>query len=64
MRNAARLRGLREAVRSGEDAEEQVEATIMETMRSRPVVPIIGRRVTVPWQLGDYGVVRRHARSR
>ena len=25
-------------------------------MRSRPVIPIIGRRVTVPWQLGDYGV--------
>ncbi len=25
-------------------------------MRSRPVIPMIGRRVTVPWQLGDYGV--------
>ena len=25
-------------------------------MRSRPVVPMIGRRVTVPWRLGDYGV--------
>ena len=23
-------------------------------MRSRPVIPIIGRRVTVPWQLGEY----------
>jgi cytochrome P450 len=44
------------AVRSGAGAEEQVEATIIETMRSRPVVPIIGRRVTVPWRLGEYGV--------
>ena len=25
-------------------------------MRSRPVIPIIGRRVAVPWQLGEYGV--------
>jgi cytochrome P450 len=25
-------------------------------MRSRPVIPIIGRRVAVPWQLGDYAV--------
>jgi cytochrome P450 len=44
------------AVRSGEGAEEQVEATIVEAMRSRPVIPLIGRRVTVPWQLGEYGV--------
>ena len=45
------------AVRSGAGAEEQVEATIVEAMRSRPVIPLIGRRVTVPWQLGEYGVV-------
>jgi cytochrome P450 len=44
------------AVRSGEGAEEQVEATIVETMRSRPVIPLIGRRVMEPWQLGEYGV--------
>jgi cytochrome P450 len=25
-------------------------------MRSRPVIPIIGRRVAVPWRLGDYAV--------
>ena len=25
-------------------------------MRSRPVVPMIGRRVTLPWQLGHYAV--------
>jgi cytochrome P450 len=47
---------LRDAVRSDTDAEEAVEAVITETMRSRPVIPIIGRRVTVPWQLGEYGV--------
>jgi cytochrome P450 len=44
------------AVRSGAGAEEQLEATIVEAMRSRPVIPIIGRRVTVPWRLGEYGV--------
>jgi cytochrome P450 len=48
-----RLRG---AVRSGQDADAVVEATIHEGMRSRPVIPIIGRRVTVPWQLGEFGI--------
>jgi cytochrome P450 len=47
---------LTEAVRSGTDAEAEVEATIHESMRSRPVIPAIGRRVTVPWRLGDYAV--------
>jgi cytochrome P450 len=49
---------LLEAVRAGGDAEEPawVEATIQEAMRSRPVVPMTGRRVTVPWQFGPYGV--------
>jgi cytochrome P450 len=47
---------LRDAVRSGEGAAERIEATIVEGMRSRPVVPMIGRRVTVPWRLGPYGV--------
>jgi cytochrome P450 len=47
---------LREAVRSGVEAEAHVEATIIEGMRSRPVIPIVGRRVTVPWRLGDYVV--------
>ncbi|HEY6779937.1 MAG TPA: cytochrome P450 [Thermoleophilaceae bacterium] len=44
---------LRESVRGG-DGDAYVEATIHEGMRSRPVIPIIGRNVTVPWQLGDY----------
>ena len=45
-----------EAVRRDEGAEERVEATIIEAMRNRPVIPIIGRRITVPWRLGAYGV--------
>jgi len=56
VRNPGAHERLREAVRGGADAEEWVEATIVESMRSRPVVPFIGRRVTVPWQLGHYGV--------
>ena len=45
---------LRDAVRSDVDADDHVEATINEGMRSRPVIPIIGRRVKVPWRLGEY----------
>jgi cytochrome P450 len=56
VRTPAAHERLREAVRSGEDAEDTVEATIVEGMRSRPVIPIIGRRVTVPWRLGEYAV--------
>jgi cytochrome P450 len=47
---------LREAVRSDIDAEENVEAAIVEGMRARPVIPIVGRRVAVPWRLGEYVV--------
>jgi cytochrome P450 len=47
---------LRDAVRRDEGADEQIEAVITEGMRSRPVIPLIGRRVTVPWRLGEYGV--------
>jgi cytochrome P450 len=56
VRNPDAHEALLAAVRSDEGAEEQVEATIVEAMRSRPVIPLIGRRVTVPWQLGEYGV--------
>ncbi|MGC1165776.1 MAG: cytochrome P450, partial [Solirubrobacterales bacterium] len=56
VRNPDAHEALLGAVRSGEGAAEQVEATIVEAMRSRPVIPLIGRRVTVPWQLGEYGV--------
>jgi cytochrome P450 len=49
---------LRDAVRSGDAGASAaaVESTILESMRSRPVIPIIGRRVTVPWRLGEYAV--------
>jgi len=44
---------LREEVRAG-GGEDYVEATINEAMRSRPVIPIVGRRVRVPWRLGSW----------
>ena len=51
---------LRDVARSGgpEYADEDgwIEATIHEAMRSRPVIPIIGRRVMRPWQLGEWRV--------
>jgi cytochrome P450 len=55
LRTPAAYDRLREEVRSdSEDAEAWVEATIHETMRNRPVVPITGRRVKAPWQLGEF----------
>jgi cytochrome P450 len=55
LRNPAAYERLREEVRSdSEDAAAYVEATIHEAMRNRPVVPITGRRVKVPWQLGEW----------
>ena len=57
VRNPEAQERLVEAVRGDRgDADEVVEATITEAMRVRPVIPITGRRVTVPWRLGDYGV--------
>jgi cytochrome P450 len=55
-RNPLAHQALLDAVRSGEGTEERIEATIVETMRSRPVIPLIGRRVAVPWRLGPYGI--------
>ena len=55
-RNPAAHESLLHAVRADEEADEWVEATITEAMRSRPVIPMIGRRVAVPWQLGEYAV--------
>jgi cytochrome P450 len=49
---------LLEAVRDGgeEEGASWVEATIQEAMRVRPVVPMTGRRVAVPWRFGAHGV--------
>jgi cytochrome P450 len=55
-RNPDAHEALLHAVREDEGAAEMVEATINESMRSRPVIPLIGRRVAVPWQLGEYAV--------
>jgi cytochrome P450 len=63
VRNPAAYARLREAVRSGAEADEHVEAAIVEGMRSRPVIPIIGRRVTLPWRLGEYVVPAQSAIS-
>jgi cytochrome P450 len=46
---------LREEVRGG-NGDAYVDATIFESQRNRPVIPIVGRRVTVPWRFGDVGV--------
>jgi cytochrome P450 family 135 len=56
LRTPAAYERLREAVRSDTEASETIEAVITEGMRARPVIPMIGRRVTVPWRLGQYAV--------
>lgn len=65
LRNRDAYDRLRELVRASEadvssdasaEADAYVEAVIHETMRVRPVVPSIGRRVAVPWQLGRFRV--------
>ncbi|HUQ00713.1 MAG TPA: cytochrome P450 [Aeromicrobium sp.] len=52
LRHPAAYDRLRDEARS-DDGAEYVDATIHESMRVRPVVPVIGRRVTVPWRFGD-----------
>lgn len=61
LRNRGAYDRLRELVRAQDpgaraEADDYVEACIHEAMRSRPVIPSIGRRVTVPWQLGEFTV--------
>ena len=56
MRSPAAYERLVETVRGDGDATDVIDATIYESMRSRPVIPIIGRRVMVPWRLGEYVV--------
>ncbi|HEY8584134.1 MAG TPA: cytochrome P450, partial [Capillimicrobium sp.] len=59
VRAPAALERLTAAAR-GEDAsldpDTVVEQTIQEAMRSRPVIPMVGRRVALPWRLGEHGV--------
>jgi cytochrome P450 len=61
LRNRPAYDRLRELVRAsqepeGDEAAAYIEAVIHETMRVRPVVPSIGRRVGIPWQLGRFRV--------
>ncbi len=56
VRTPAAQEALVAAVRDGTGAEELIEATIVEAMRSRPVIPMVGRRVSVPWRLGEFAV--------
>jgi cytochrome P450 len=60
LRTPAAYDRLRELVRAGgPEADAYVEATIHEGMRNRPVIPMIVRMVTRPWQLGEYVLPRR-----
>jgi cytochrome P450 len=57
LRTPAAYDRLRDMVRRDDPrAGEYVEATIHEGMRIRPVIPVIGRFVRVPWRLGEYVV--------
>ncbi|HEX5193305.1 MAG TPA: cytochrome P450 [Solirubrobacteraceae bacterium] len=58
LRTPAAYDRLRQEVRSGDRARSDayVEATIHETMRDRPVIPMIVRMVKRPWRLGEYVV--------
>lgn len=60
VRTPAAYDRLRDVSRSGDaafaDDDGYIEATIHETMRSRPVIPTIGRRVMKPWELGEFRV--------
>ena len=53
LRNPPAYDRLRAEVRAG-DGDDYLEATIVEAMRVRPVIPIVGRRVKVPWRLGAW----------
>jgi cytochrome P450 len=51
---------LRELARAGgENSEAYVEATILEGMRNRPVIPMVVRMVKRPWRFGEYVVPAR-----
>ena len=57
VRAPAAYQRLREIVRAEDGgADDYVEATVYEGMRTRPVVPMVVRVVKRPWRLGEYVV--------
>jgi cytochrome P450 len=51
-RDPARLTRLRDEVKAGEDA--YLDAVVKETLRLRPVIPIVVRRLTEPVEIGGH----------
>jgi len=57
VRNPEPYDRLRESVRGGDSqAEAYIEAVIHESMRNRPVIPMVGRLLQRPWRLGEHQV--------
>ena len=52
VRHPAKLERLRDEVRAGED--DYLDAVVKETLRLRPVLPLVVRMLTEPVQIGDY----------
>jgi cytochrome P450 len=52
VRHPAKLERLREDVRAGED--DYLDAVVKETLRLRPVLPLVVRKLTEPVEIGDY----------
>ncbi len=54
LRSPDALRKLTESLAAGDDA--YLDAVVMETLRLRPVVPVVARKVSEPVELGEYGI--------
>ena len=52
LRNQRVLSRLRDSIAAGED--EYLEATVIETLRARPVIVDVARKLTSPARIGDY----------
>ena len=52
LRNPAVLTRLRESIAAGED--DYLEATVKETLRTRPVIVDVARKLTAPFSVGGY----------